>query len=68
MNPAERDRAIKAAAEILEILKTLPVTTPCASCLHFDPDEKGWCRRWAAMVPKDAQAAGCSEWQEQIPF
>jgi hypothetical protein len=69
MNPAERDRAIKSATEILELLKTMPVETPCASCAFFSPDGMhGHCGHWNAQVPEDARAAGCPSWEEGIPF
>lgn len=56
--PARRDRAI---ASILAI----PVQTPCNECAAF---RAGWCQHWKSSVPPENQAAGCSEWSEQIPF
>lgn len=64
-NKAERERMIHHAQQAARALEALPVLTPCAECLHFDA---GYCMRWKAPVPEDARAAGCGEWDEQIPF
>lgn len=64
-NKAERARLIHHAQMTLRALEALPALTPCAECLEFDA---GFCRRWKAQVPPEAQPAGCDQWQEQIPF
>lgn len=65
LTPAERDRAIESMEDALKALKTMPVVTPCAKCDNF---QEGRCLHWNADVPEAAQAAGCHEWQEAIPF
>lgn len=67
LTPAERDRAVEHMEEALKALKTMPVHTPCAKCELFHK-EQGRCWHWNAEVPEAAQAAGCHEWQEAIPF
>ena len=64
-NKAERERLIHHAQMTLRALEALPALTPCAECLHYN---QGHCQRWNAAVPEEARAAGCSEWDEHIPF
>ena len=63
-NAAERTRLIQAAERTLAHLKALPELTPCTQCAEF---RDGYCARWKANVPPDAQEAGCVEWFE-VPF
>lgn len=65
LTPAERDRAVEHMEEALKALKTMPVQTPCAKCEFM---MNGRCSHWNAEVPEAAQAAGCHQWQEAIPF
>ena len=65
MTPAQKIRAIEALTAALSIVQALPEDRACRSCDYFD---KGDCRKWGAPVPEEAQAAGCDEWVEDIPF
>lgn len=67
MTPAQRDVQIAALERAIEILRALPVITPCDRCWAFNPDT-GSCAHWQAVVPPEARAAGCAEFDESIPF
>lgn len=70
MTPADRDRAVKQLEDTIALVKAMPVVTPCAQCFHFIKigNEPGFCNKWEANVPEDAQAAGCGSWEEPVPF
>lgn len=65
LTPAEKKRSIKALEDALIALKATPTVTPCAKCDNF---QEGRCWHWNADVPESAQATGCNEWFEAIPF
>jgi hypothetical protein len=65
MTPAQKSRAINTLTAALSIVQALPEDRACAACDHFD---KGHCAKWDATVPAEAQADGCQEWVENIPF
>jgi hypothetical protein len=67
MTPATRDRRIAVLLEAAEILRAMPVTTPCAACGFFS-SEDGLCDRWKQVVPEHARGAGCDSWSEGLPF
>ena len=64
-NANEREYLIRSARQALLALEALPVLTPCPEC---DLYRNGWCERWKAAIPPDAQPDGCAEWVETIPF
>ncbi len=66
MTPAQKSRAINTLTAALSIVQALPEDRACALCENFD--DKGNCAKWGAPVPTEAQAAGCDEWSESIPF
>jgi len=53
-------------------VKALPEDRHCAGCLNFHTRWKGkdanYCENWHTEVPEEAQAAGCDDWLEEIPF
>lgn len=63
--PTAKQRAIETLNRALAIVNALPATTPCSGCGQF---EDGFCHHWKAKVPVDAQADGCEQWEEEIPF
>ena len=65
MTAKQKALAIETLTEALRIVQALPESRACGSCDYFD---KGHCRKWGAPVPEEAQAAGCDEWIEDIPF
>lgn len=67
MTRGERDRKIAALHEAIAALETMPASTPCAECDHFNRDT-GHCAKWNAPVPAPAQDAGCDQWDEAVPF
>jgi len=67
LTPAQRDRDIARLHDAIHALERAPVVRPCAQCLHFRQDT-GHCYVWNAIVPPDARAAGCEQWEEGVPF
>lgn len=65
MTPAQKTRAIAVLTDAMNIIKALPDDHSCHGCDYFT---KGDCAKWGAPVPEEAQAAGCDEWIEDIPF
>lgn len=65
MNKAQRDRLVNHMEKALEQIKVMPVTTPCAECLHHND---GACSVWEMVVPEHARPLGCGKWQEGVPF
>ena len=65
MNPAQKARALDTLTAALSIVQALPEDRSCAGCENFI---KGDCAKWGAPVPAEAQADGCQEWAEAIPF
>lgn len=65
LTPAQRDRDIARLREAIHALERMPVVTPCAECENF---RAGFCTQWSATVPAEAQASGCEQWQEAVPF
>jgi len=59
---------------LIEAIEALPTVTPCthggmAECDYFDAEQAGgYCKRWEQPVPSEAQAEGCKEWVELLPF
>ena len=46
-------------------LAGLPVIA-CQNCEHW---ADGWCKRWEASPPPEAQSVGCDDWfWDSIPF
>lgn len=68
LTPARQQSLLTTLQQQMEIIKSLPVATPCAACAHFSPDV-GVCNKWAAIVPVEARAAGCEHWVDgEVPF
>ena len=65
MTAKQKALAIETLTEALRIVQALPEDRACGGCDYFD---KGHCYKWGAPVPEEAQAAGCDEWIEEIPF
>ena len=65
MNPAQKTRAIETLTMALSIIQALPENRACSGCENFI---KGDCAKWGAPVPTEAQADGCDEWVESLPF
>lgn len=67
MTPASRDRKIAALRDLITMIESMPVGTPCRECENFNASD-GTCFRWNAVVPVENRAAGCAEWEEGLPF
>lgn len=67
LTPPEKASALETLGRALEIVKALPVHTPCASCIRFAADT-GFCHQWGDTVPENLREAGCPEWCAEIPF
>ena len=65
MTAKQKALAIETLTEALRIVQALPEDRACGGCDYFD---NGHCRKWGAPVPEEAQAAGCDEWIDDIPF
>ena len=65
MTPTQKASAIAALIEAMRIVQALPEDRSCPGCDYFD---KGACHKWGTPVPEEAQATGCDEWVEDIPF
>lgn len=44
----------------------IPAATPCSACDHFAAGDR--CSVWKATVPPEAQAAGCEQFEDEVPF
>jgi hypothetical protein len=64
MNKAEKTFVINRMQSALDALRLLPDLTPCKDCVHF---LAGYCEKWQAEVPVDAQPDGCEDW-DHMPF
>lgn len=64
MTPAQKAQAIKTLRNAIEIIEATQPQTPCSTCDGFKDKH---CVEWGAVVPPDAQAAGCDRWFA-IPF
>ena len=67
MTPPVKRAQLAKLRELMDWLESQPVVTPCRLCAEFDPPN-GYCGRWRAEVPKDAQDKGCDAWTEPVPF
>jgi hypothetical protein len=65
LTPPNKARLLKQLEEMAAAVKALPTITPCALCDWFEANN---CKQWKQAVPAEAQAAGCSEWMEKLPF
>jgi len=65
LTPAGKARLLSQLEEMSLAVKSLPTITPCVLCDWF---EGGNCKQWKQSVPLEAQAEGCSEWMEKVPF
>ena len=53
--------------QALLIVRSLPAQSHCEQCNNFTP-EREFCEHWNSKVPKEAQAAGCDEFIDLVPF
>lgn len=54
--------------QVLDKLKRVPMTTPCAECTHYLHDSSQ-CSRHRSVVPDEYRAAGCAQFElSEIPF
>jgi hypothetical protein len=58
---------IETLEQALAIVKSLPAQTPCIKCENFTP-EREFCEHWNSKVPQDAQAVGCEQYIDLVPF
>lgn len=69
LTPTRQRNLLTTLEQQMEIVRSLPVATPCAACVHFSRDEAAVCNKWAAVVPVEARAAGCKHWVDgEVPF
>ena len=67
LTPSKKAAMAETLQRALAIVQSLPTSTPCTACDHFDLST-GRCHVWRADVPAEARAAGCDKFEEQIPF
>ena len=65
LTPAGKARLLTQLEEMALAVKALPTITPCVLCDWFEANN---CKHWKQPVPLEAQAVGCSEWIEKVPF
>lgn len=59
MTPHEKAATIKVLQNLLSNLETMPTTTKCIDCGHY---QSGACLKWRETIPEDTLPLGCDEW------
>jgi len=59
ISPHDRYSAIEYLKKAIEVVSSLPTTTPCQNCLHLSA---GYCNLWKSVVPNDILPKGCEKW------
>ncbi len=67
LTPRTKADTLSALRHLEEVLASMPAQTPCWACDHFDP-EGTFCLQWRAVVPVEARDAGCSAFEDLVPF
>ncbi len=67
LTPRTKADTLSALRHLEELLASMPAQTPCWACDHFD-HEGAICRHWKAVVPVEARVAGCSAFEDLVPF
>lgn len=65
MNPLEQKRIINDLENALKIVRAIIPQTPCTTCDSLSSN--GLCTIYNAIVPEEAIATGCDQWNS-IPF
>lgn len=62
-----RDYNIQVLENIITLLKSLPVYTPCTRCINFT-EVTGVCGKYNETVPQNFREQGCDDFKDDIPF
>lgn len=66
LTPIEKKRILAELRRAEELIDQLPVSTPCAACLHLLRGE--FCDYHEDRVPEEFRLKGCEMWEGEIPF
>ena len=66
LTPEAKARTLGMLRDLAADLEAHGSVTACCHCEHFG--ERAFCRHWSSDVPKHAQAHGCDQFQEEVPF
>lgn len=65
MTPKEKDAIVEKLQAALQAIAYMPTATPCKRCDHWIENS---CHKWGATPPLEAQATGCDEFVDEVPF
>lgn len=68
ISQAEQQAFLEALDTLRGLVLKMKIGFTCATCEHFDADKGGYCHYWNDIVPDMAQAKGCDNWSDLIPF
>ena len=64
LTPDQKEDMVVTLERVLELVRSLPAVTPCATCDLF---AEGFCSEWNSEIPERMQPDGCPKWQ-RLPF
>lgn len=66
MTAVERYELVKKLEGAVEMLRALPIPTPCGECHWYR--SVAYCSYWKDRIPADIEPRGCDKWEPGVPF